>query len=175
MEDFARLFGGLLTFAYHCFDRIVIRGHLPLLTRPENIVHFFRDVHGVAPITKEVLRQRSGEYQALSNNLKDFGLKKGLDNLEVVRRTLAADLRKMKAHGLLQREGRRYAYRLTDQGTRVALLFVLFHKRVCGPLANSLFHRPVPSPKPLSQLEAAYHKSRPLHRPNHPTAGCLNY
>ncbi len=63
MEDFARLFGGLLTFTYHCFDRIVIRGHLPLLIRPENIVHFFRDVHGVAPITKEVLRQRSSDYQ----------------------------------------------------------------------------------------------------------------
>jgi len=46
----------------HCFDRIVIRGHLPLLTRPENIVHFFRDVHGVAPITKEVLSQRTTEY-----------------------------------------------------------------------------------------------------------------
>ncbi len=28
--------------------------------------------------------------EALSNNLKDFGLKKGLDNLETVRRTLAA-------------------------------------------------------------------------------------
>lgn len=34
MEDFVRLFGGLLTFVYHCFDRIVIRGHVPLLTRP---------------------------------------------------------------------------------------------------------------------------------------------
>ena len=63
MEDFVRLFGGLLTFAYHCFDRIVIRGHLPLLTRPENIVHFFRDLHGVGAITKEVLRQRSTDYQ----------------------------------------------------------------------------------------------------------------
>ncbi len=187
--------------------------------------------------------------EALSNNLKDFGLNKGLDNLDQVRRTLAAvtdrfaafeaqaldvhvdfplfqrlalpihagshkipgikihdtrmlrvmevllhagtkvlgwrtaeihqaivssfsltpdrysltqlryDLRKMKAHGLLQRDGRRYAYRLTDQGTRVALLFVLFHKRVCGPLANSLFHRPLPTAKPLSKLEAAYHKA----------------
>ena len=42
MEDFVRLFGGLLALVYHCFDRIVILGHLPLLTRPENIVHFFR-------------------------------------------------------------------------------------------------------------------------------------
>ena len=62
MEDFVRLFGGLLALVYHCFDRIVILGHLPLLTRPENIVHFFRDVHGVGAITKEVLRQRTTEY-----------------------------------------------------------------------------------------------------------------
>ena len=525
MEDFTRLFGGLLTFVYHCFDRIVIRGHLPLLTRPENIVQFFRDVHGVGAITKEVLRQRTVEYnrwveafarnhriamewaekgvrkedyvrpwlrrmerhnrfgvyfilksmevgtsfrsampkyptadpdyrilsrersrfthyyfyirdpvlgpialcvgsflpfsityylnghhfieqqlrragvalrkndnafmwvadpkalqaaadalsaktirtrleywtlvlgpkfskkdrhainlgryyslqqveycrnlifrrnfpihklferscdlgllrlsadriaqvfgwrlhkrlpgklssvlenthhghhvlrayaknavmrmyekfstflrlEALSNNLKDFGLKKSLDNLDQVRHTLAAvtdrfaafearaldvhvdfplfqrlalpipagagkipgikihdtrmlrlmevllhagtkvlgwrttqlhqailssfslappnytltqlryDLRKMKAHGLLERDGRRYAYRLTDKGTRVALLFVLFHQRVCGPLANSLFHRrPSQTATPLSKLQAAYHKA----------------
>ena len=62
MEDFVRLFGGLLALVYHCFDRIVFLGHLPLLTRPENIVHFFRDVHGVGAITKEVLRQRTTEY-----------------------------------------------------------------------------------------------------------------
>jgi hypothetical protein len=62
MEEFARLFGSLLALVYHCFDRIVILGHLPLLTRPENIVHFFRDVHGVGAITKEVLRQRTTEY-----------------------------------------------------------------------------------------------------------------
>ena len=62
MEEFARLFGSLLAFVYHCFDRIVLRGHLPLLTRPENIVHFFRDVHAVDAITKEVLRQRTTEY-----------------------------------------------------------------------------------------------------------------
>jgi hypothetical protein len=58
----SRLFGSLLALVYHCFDRIVILGHLPLLTRPENIVHFFRDVHGVGIITKDVLRQRTTEY-----------------------------------------------------------------------------------------------------------------
>jgi hypothetical protein len=31
---------------------------------------------------------------------------------------LRYDLRKIKAHGLLERDGRRYAYRLTDYGTR---------------------------------------------------------
>jgi hypothetical protein len=58
---------------------------------------------------------------------------------------LRYDLRKMRAHGLLERDGTRYAYRLTSKGVKVALLFVLFHQRVCGPLANSLFHhRPHP-------------------------------
>ena len=49
METFCKLFGSLLAFVYHCFDRIVIQGYLPLLTRPEHIVHFFRDVHGIYP------------------------------------------------------------------------------------------------------------------------------
>jgi len=62
METFTKLFGSLLAFVYHCFDRIVILGHMPLLTRPENIVHFFRDVHQSGPITKEVLRRRTNEY-----------------------------------------------------------------------------------------------------------------
>jgi len=63
METFRKLFGNLLLFVYHCFDRIVIQGYLPLLTRPEHIVHFFRDVHGVYPITKEALAKRTQEYQ----------------------------------------------------------------------------------------------------------------
>jgi hypothetical protein len=62
MEIFIKLFGSLLALVYHCFDRMVILGHLPLLTRPENIVHFFRDVHRVSAVTKEVLRQRTAEY-----------------------------------------------------------------------------------------------------------------
>jgi len=73
---------------------------------------------------------------------------------------LRYDLRKMKAHGLVERIGRSYRYRLTDKGTKAALLFVLFHKRVCGPLANSLFHhRPDEDLKPASKIEAAYHKA----------------
>ena len=63
METFCKLFGSLLAFVYHCFDRIVIQGYLPLLTRPEHIVHFFRDVHGIYPITKQALANRTREYQ----------------------------------------------------------------------------------------------------------------
>jgi hypothetical protein len=73
---------------------------------------------------------------------------------------LRYDLRKMKAHGLVERDGKRYAYRLTAKGTKVALLFVLFHKQLCGPLADSLFyHQSDPRARPKSKLESAYHKA----------------
>ena len=73
---------------------------------------------------------------------------------------LRYDLRKLKGHGLLERDGSRYAYRLTSKGVQVALLFLFFHKRLCGPLAHSRFHhKPDPAHKPDSKLEAAYHKA----------------
>ena len=73
---------------------------------------------------------------------------------------LRYDLRKLKAHGLLERIGPAYRYRLTDKGVKVALMFILFHKRVCGPLANSLFHhRPDEALKPASKVETAYYKA----------------
>lgn len=69
-------------------------------------------------------------------------------------------MRKLRAHGLLAREGKTYAYRLTDKGIKVAALFVLFHKRVCGPLANSHFHhRPTDAVPRPAKIEAAYHKA----------------
>jgi len=73
---------------------------------------------------------------------------------------LRYDVRKLRAHGLLEREGRSYSYRLTDKGVKVAAMFVLFHKRVCGPLANTLFHhRPTKTATLPVKIEAAYHKA----------------
>jgi hypothetical protein len=73
---------------------------------------------------------------------------------------LRYDVRKLRAHGLLQREGRSYSYRLTDKGIKVAAMFVLFQKRICGPLANTLFHhRPTKTAKLPAKIEAAYHKA----------------
>jgi len=70
------------------------------------------------------------------------------------------DLRKLKGHGLLERDGSRYAYRLTTKGVEVALLFLFFHKRLCGPLANSRFHhQPLAQHRPDTRLEAAYHRA----------------
>ena len=77
--------------------------------------------------------------------LTTFGLSERSYGLNQLR----YDLRKLKGHGLLERDGSRYAYRLTSKGIQVALLFLFFHKRLCGPLANSRFHhRPDPSTSP---------------------------
>lgn len=83
-----------------------------------------------------------------------------LDSKSYSLNQLRYDLRKMRAHGLMERVGKRYAYRLTEKGVKAAWMFVFFHQRVCGPLANSLFHhRPNPALKPNGKLEAAYHKA----------------
>jgi DNA-binding PadR family transcriptional regulator len=73
---------------------------------------------------------------------------------------LGYDLRKMRAHALLERDGNRYVYRLTDKGVKVALLFLLFHQRLYCPLANSLFHhRPDANYQPDRKLDKAVHKA----------------
>src|SRR5208283_5812736 len=64
MELFAKLYSSLLVFVYHCFDRIVIHGYLSGLSRPEQVVYFFHDVLGLPVVDKEVLRQRTSDYQS---------------------------------------------------------------------------------------------------------------
>ena len=63
MEEFIQLFGNLLAFVYHCFDRIVIHGYLSGLSRPEQVVYFVREVLGLSVVSKEVLSQRTGDYR----------------------------------------------------------------------------------------------------------------
>jgi hypothetical protein len=73
---------------------------------------------------------------------------------------LRYDLRKRKGHGLLQRVGKQYAYRLTPKPGRLATRFVRFHQRVCRPLAPSLFHhQPTPHPKAPAKIATAYHRA----------------
>jgi hypothetical protein len=75
--------------------------------------------------------------------------------------SLRYDLQKLKGHELLEREAGRYVYRLTGKGQRVAILFLLFHQRLCGPVAGSQFqHRPTEQHRPKqSKLELAYYNA----------------
>jgi hypothetical protein len=74
----------------------------------------------------------------------------------------------MSAKVRAQAQGRRVvaarwlALRLspTPKGVQVALLFLFFHKRLCGPLANSRFHhRPDTTHQPASKLETTCHRA----------------
>jgi hypothetical protein len=105
MELFAKLFGSLLVFVYHCFDRIVIHGYLSGLSRPEQVVHFVREVLGVPVVSKEVLSQRTDDYRnwvaAYARNHKipiewaEKGLRKEDHVLPALRR-----MEKRGAHGV---------------------------------------------------------------------------
>jgi hypothetical protein len=63
VERFTQLFGTLLVFVYHCFDRIVINGYLNGLSRLEQVVHFVREVLGIPVVSKEVLSRRTEDYK----------------------------------------------------------------------------------------------------------------
>jgi hypothetical protein len=70
------------------------------------------------------------------------------------------DLRKLRAHHLIQRIPHTQRYRLTTKGQKTAILTSLLRKRVYGPLAASAFvHRPAPEPIPTSRIESAYRKA----------------
>src|SRR5947209_18840467 len=63
MDVFSKLFGNFIAFVYHCFDRIVVHGYLSDLSRPEQMVHFFRRIVGVPVVSKEILSERTAKYQ----------------------------------------------------------------------------------------------------------------
>lgn len=50
------------------------------------------------------------------------------------------DLRKLRAHGIVEKIKHRNCYRLTSYGVKVALSFTLMRKRIYGPMQYSLFH-----------------------------------
>jgi hypothetical protein len=64
MQLFLKLFEPYLQWFYHCFDRIVINGYLSFLTRENNVAYFFREVCKKPKITKEVLIERTRQYQS---------------------------------------------------------------------------------------------------------------
>ena len=68
MPLFLKLFGPFLQWFYHCFDRIVINGYLSFLTREGNVVYFYHQVRGEPLITKDLLRQRTDQYQCWVEN-----------------------------------------------------------------------------------------------------------
>ena len=70
METFTKLFGSLLVFVYHCFDRVVINGYLSGLSRPEQVVHFVREVLGIPVVDKGSSQPAHKRLPALGGSLR---------------------------------------------------------------------------------------------------------
>jgi hypothetical protein len=79
---------------------------------------------------------------------------------QYTRNQLAYDLRKLRAHGLIERLNNRYVYALSDYGRKVAAMLVILRNRVIRPIAGSLFESPPNSAmKPNSTLHAQYRRT----------------
>jgi hypothetical protein len=67
------------------------------------------------------------------------------------------DIRKLRAHGIVEKIGKYNRYRLTSYGVKVALAFTLMRIKIYGPLHHSLFEtQPDDSIPTGSKLERLY-------------------
>jgi hypothetical protein len=72
---------------------------------------------------------------------------------------LRYDLRKLRAHGLVERLEGTYSYRLPAEGYKQVILLLQLRNRIYGPIAyGTLKHRPNPACIPDTRIERAYHK-----------------
>jgi hypothetical protein len=122
MQLFIKLFGAQMQWAYHCFDRIVINGYLLGLMRENQVVYFFQTVCGYAKITKEILRQRSQDYNlwvkqyARNHKLPLLWPEKGIRKEELVQPRQARQLKagKFGVYYILQSMEQGWSFRVAS-------------------------------------------------------------
>ena len=71
MDRLLELLGPAVQWVYTCWDRIVLNGYIERLQRPENLIHFFHDVVGVACVEPAVLEQRTNAYKTWVRRVTD--------------------------------------------------------------------------------------------------------
>jgi len=87
--------------------------------------------------------------------LEAFGLKAGRYTLNQLR----YDLRKLRAHGLIERVAHTYCYQVSVAGYPQAILMLQLRQRIYGPIASGVLqHRPASDHTPNVPIERAYHK-----------------
>lgn len=156
-------------FAQHQAVTLNVHGELDLLARlaqpvqlgPTKIAGIKLEQRRLMRLLEVLLRRAGGAFggwtvpQVQAAILDTFNLKAPDYSLNAVR----YDLRKLRAHGLLERIPPTYRYRLTLKGQKAATLLTLLRKRIYGPIAAATFqHRPAAQPTPHSPFERAYAK-----------------
>jgi hypothetical protein len=170
LEDIRRAFHAVLDrFAANQSRNLNVHGQFDLLSRLAKPVHLGKSKIAGIRLDQvrmmrllEVLLRAGGaslggwkSQQLHAAILDTFELKVGQYPISALR----YDLRKLRAHGLIERLAGTHLYRLSTKGQKVAILMTLLRKRVYGPLAASAFiHTPITEPLPNSGIEAAYRK-----------------
>ena len=99
-----------------------------------------------------------GEWKSMAIRnriIKEYELEEGSYSCNQV----IYDIRKLRAHGIVEKLKRRNSYRLTSYGVKVALAFTLMRKRLYGSLHYSLFHnQPDHEMLTESKLEQLYRR-----------------
>ena len=72
------------------------------------------------------------------------------------------DLRRLRHHGLIERIKGRLAYRVTDLGTRTALLYLQAYDAVVGPGLADITADIVTAPKPMMAMAKSFRVHRHL-------------
>ena len=171
LEDIRSAFQAILDrFAANQTRNLNVHGHFDLLARLAKPVHLGKskiagirlDQARMIRLLEILLRRGAGCLGGWNSKelraaiLDTFELKAAHYAVSALR----YDLRKLRAHGLIERLPHKHRYRLTTKGQKVALLMSLLRKRVYGPLAASAFvHCPVTEPLPTSHIEQAYRKA----------------
>ncbi len=89
-----------------------------------------------------------------------------LSHDQYTRNPLAYDLRKLRAHGLIERPGNRYVYALSEFGRNAAAMLVIVRNaRILRPIAGSLFNRPPKSSKSHWMFWFSFVEGRGRRRP----------
>jgi hypothetical protein len=156
-------------FAAHQATTLNVHGELDLLARLARPVPMGKSKIAGLKLEQtrmmrllEVLLRRAGgglggwrAAEVRAAVLDTFELKPENYSLNAVR----YDLRKLRAHGLLERLPHSDRYRLTVKGQKVAVRMTLLRKRIYGPVSASAFqHRPSAEATPDSRFERAYAK-----------------
>jgi hypothetical protein len=80
-----------------------------------------------------------------------------IEETTYTRNQIIYDIRKLRAHGIVEKIEGANRYRLTGYGVKAALAFTLMRKRLYGPMHYSLFHHQTDHTLPTeSKLERMY-------------------
>jgi hypothetical protein len=157
-------------FATNQTTNLNVHGHFDLLARLARPVHLKKsqiagirlDQVRMMRLLQVLLGRAAGSLGGWSSKelrnaiLDTFELRPSQYSLPAIR----YDLRKLRAHGLIERLPHTHRYRLTSKGQKVAILMTLLRKRLYGPLAASAFvHKPTAEPLPPTHIEKAYRKA----------------